>query len=244
MRQSPMNPTVARLTFHGLLGRRRGVLLFLLPALLIALAATIRLLVPDLPVEVTAALLGQLGMGVIVPLLGLVAGTGAIGPEIDDGSVVHLLSKPVPRGSVVVSKLAVAVATAALLSGAAMLTAGLIMSGTAEGLAVGYALSAVIASLAYAAVFLMLAVISRQAVVLGLLYALLWEGLVGSLVSGARTLSIQQWGTSIGAAVAGGDALGGGVRLAVAVPMLIVATVAATALASSRLRSLSISGED
>lgn len=239
-----MNATVARLTFHGLLGRRRGVLLFLLPGLLIVLAATIRLLVPDLPTEVTVGLLGQLGMGVIVPLLGLIAGTGAIGPEIDDGSIVHLLSKPVPRGSIVVSKLAVAVATAALLSGAAMLAAGLLMSGTAEGLAAGYALSAVVASLAYAAVFLLLAVVSRQAVVLGLLYALLWEGLVGSLVSGARTLSIQQWGISIGSSVAGGDALGGDVRLAVAIPMLVVASVAATVLAASRLRSLSLSGED
>jgi ABC-2 type transport system permease protein len=208
------------------------------------LAATIRLLVPDLPTEVTVGLLGQLGMGVIVPLLGLIAGTGAIGPEIDDGSIVHLLSKPVPRGGIVVSKLAVAATTAALLSGAAMLVAGLIMSGTAEGLAVGYAAGAVTASLGYAAVFLLLAVISRQAVVLGLLYALLWEGLVGGFVSGARTLSIQQWGTSIGSAIAGGDALRTDVRLAVAVPLLVVATAAATALASSRLRSLSISGED
>src|SRR5262245_37686201 len=226
-----MNATVARLTFHGLLGRRRGVLLFLLPGLLIVLAATIRLLVPDLPTEVTVGLLGQLGMGVIVPLLGLIAGTGAIGPEIDDGSIVHLLSKPVPRGSIVVSKLAVAAATAALFSGAAMLAAGLLMSGTAEGLAAGYALSGVVASLAYAAVFLLLAVISRQAVVLGLLYALLWEGLVGSLVAGARTLSIQQWGIAIGSSIAGGDALGGDVRLAVAIPMLVVVSVAATVLA-------------
>jgi hypothetical protein len=51
-------------------------------------------------------------------------------------------------------------------------------------------------------------------------------------------------GTSIGSAIAGGDALRTDVRLAVAVPLLVVATAAATALASSRLRSLSISGED
>lgn len=239
-----MNPTVARLTLHGLLGRGRGVLLFLLPALLVALATVIRLLVPELGTEITAALLGQLGMGLIVPLLGLIAGTGAIGPEIDDGSIVHLLSKPVRRGHVVVSKLAVAVATAALLSAGAMLLAGLIMSGTREGLAAGYAVAALTASLAYGALFLMLAVVSRHAVVIGLLYALIWEGLVGSFAAGARTLSVQQWATSVGSAVAGGGALTAEVSLGVAVAMLTVATVAATAWAANRLRSLSLTGED
>jgi ABC-2 type transport system permease protein len=239
-----MNATVARLTVHGLLGRRRGVLLFLLPALMVALAALIRLLVADLDTGTTAALLAQLGMGVIVPLLGLIAGTGAIGPEIDDGSIVHLLSKPVPRSHVVVSKLAVAAGTAALLSGGAMLLAGLIMSGTQQSLAAGYAVAAVVASLAYGALFLMLAVITRHAVVLGLLYAVIWEGLIGSFAAGARALSVQQWAISIGGQVAGGDALDAQVSLGVAVAMLIVATVAATTWAAHRLRSLALTGED
>lgn len=239
-----MNATVARITALGLLGRRRGVLLFLLPALLVVLAATIRLLVPDLDPGVTAAVLGSLGMGVIVPLLGLIAGTGVIGPEIDDGSILHLLSKPVGRGRVVVSKLVVAVGTAALLSTGAMLAAGLIMSGTRDGIAGGFALAAAAASLAYGAVFLMLAVVSRHAVVIGLLYALTWEGLIGSFAPGARSLSIQQWGVSIGSAVAGRDALGTDVRLAVGVSMLVLVTLGATWWAVQRLRSLSLTGED
>jgi ABC-2 type transport system permease protein len=81
-------------------------------------------------------------------------------------------------------------------------------------------------------------------VIIGLLYALIWEGAIGSFVAGARTLSVQQWATSIGSAVAGGDPLGAEVRLAVAIPMLVVTTVAATALAIQRLRSLSLTGED
>jgi ABC-2 type transport system permease protein len=239
-----MNATVARLTILGLLGRRRGVLLFVLPGLLVALAATIRLLVSDLSTDMTADMLGSLGMGVIVPLLGLIAGTGAIGPEIDDGSIVHLLSKPVPRSRVVISKLVVAVGTAALLSTAGMLLAGLIMSGTEGGVAAGYAVAAAAASLAYGAVFLMLGVISSHAVVIGLLYTLTWEGIVGTFTPGARSLSIQQWGISIGSAVAGRDALSTDVRLALGITMLTVVTLAATAWAVHRLRSLSLTGED
>ncbi len=35
--------------------------------------------------------------------------------------------------------------------------------------------------------------LSRNAVVIGLLYALIWESLVGTFVPGAQTLSVQQW---------------------------------------------------
>ena len=44
-----------------------------------------------------------------MPLLSLIAGTGSIGPEIDDGSIVYLLAKPLNRYSIVVTKLAVAI---------------------------------------------------------------------------------------------------------------------------------------
>ena len=45
----------------------------------------------------------------MVPLIALIAGTGALGPEIDDGSIVYLLAKPLPRREIVFTKLAVAV---------------------------------------------------------------------------------------------------------------------------------------
>ena len=43
----------------------------------------------------------RFALGTLVPLLGLIAGTGAIGPEIDDGSIVYLLAKPVLRRHIV-----------------------------------------------------------------------------------------------------------------------------------------------
>ena len=38
------DPTVARLTYRALLGRRRALILFVLPALLLVIAAAVRLL--------------------------------------------------------------------------------------------------------------------------------------------------------------------------------------------------------
>ena len=114
------------------------------------------------------------------------------------------------------------------------------MSGLDEDLAVGYTIGAVVAGIAYAAVFLLLAVVSRHAVVIGLIYALVWESLVGSFVPGAQTLSIQQWALSITDRIVDHDAVEASVRLAVAVPLVVAVTVGATWLAVDRLRSLTL----
>jgi ABC-2 type transport system permease protein len=138
-------------------------------------------------------LLGSFALGTLVPLLGLLAGTGAIGPEIDDGSIVYLLSKPLSRHTIVLSKLLVATTVVTVLGALPTLVAGLVLSGTDDRLAVGFAVGALAAGVGYCALFLLLAVLTRNAVVVGLLYALIWEGLVGGLVPGAQSLSIRQW---------------------------------------------------
>ena len=43
-----------------------------------------------------------------VPLVALLATTGLLAPEIDDGSVAYLLAKPISRHTIVLSKLLVA----------------------------------------------------------------------------------------------------------------------------------------
>ena len=106
--------TVARLTAGSLLGRRRALLLLALPAVLLVLAGAARALAGQ-DAQLSAFVLGSFALGTVVPLLGLLAGTGAIGPEIDDGSIVYLLSKPLSRQVMVVSKLLVAVAVVLVL---------------------------------------------------------------------------------------------------------------------------------
>ena len=90
-------------------------------------------------------ILGVLGLATVIPLLGLIAGTGAIGGEIDDGSIVYLLAKPVSRHSIVVTKLAVAAALVSALGALPVLVAGWILVGSEDNLAVGYALGALVA---------------------------------------------------------------------------------------------------
>ncbi|MDP9431385.1 MAG: hypothetical protein M3P91_01310 [Actinomycetota bacterium] len=79
-----MNTTVMDLTARGLLGRRRALALLALPAVLIVLALLFRIL--GEPDTATVVRIINLGFGTVVPLLGVIVGTGAIGPEIEDGS--------------------------------------------------------------------------------------------------------------------------------------------------------------
>jgi ABC-2 type transport system permease protein len=230
------------LTARMLLGRRRGVLFVLLPALLIALAITLRA-TAGVDDDIAVGFLGNFSIGTVLPLLALLAGTGVIGPEIDDGSIVYLLAKPIPRWHLVVSKLLVAIATTIAFAAVPTYVCGVILTGAAGGTTVGFAVGAAVASAAYSAVFLLLGVISRHAVVFGLAYALIWETLIGGYVPGVKTLSIQQWSLAVTREMVDVEMSSATVRLGVAIPALVITIALATWYASTRLRSLSMSGE-
>lgn len=237
------NHTVARLTYRALVGRRRALVLFALPALLLVVAATVRALT-GADDGTTSSILGGFAVTTMVPLIGVICGTGAIGPEIDDGSIVYLLAKPVNRSVVVLTKLLVAIGVALVLSAVPTLVAGLILNGNSQNLAVAYGLAAAVASVAYAAIFLLLGILTRHAVVAGLVYALVWETLIGNLVPGARTLSVQQWSLALAQRAADGDVISSDVGLPMASVLLVSVTVLATWFAGRRLRTLTLAGEE
>ncbi|WP_327296527.1 MULTISPECIES: ABC transporter permease [unclassified Streptomyces] len=237
------NPTVARLTYRALLGRRRAAILFVLPALLIVIAAAVRTF-SGADDQVAADVLGGFAMATMVPLIGVIAGTGAIGPEIDDGSIVYLLAKPVKRPTIIFTKLIVAIAVTMAFSAIPTLIAGLILNGNGQQIAIAYTVAALVASIAYASVFLLLGTVTRHAVVAGLVYALVWEGLFGNLVPGARTLSIQQWALALAEKIGAPGAVSSDVGLPLAVVLLAGVTVLATWYAGQKLRRLTLAGEE
>ncbi|MFD8866192.1 ABC transporter permease [Streptomyces sp. NPDC059590] len=237
------HPTVARLTYRALLGRRRALILFILPALLLAISVAVRALagVDDGTAD---SVLGGFALATMVPLIGVIAGTGAIGPEIDDGSVLYLLSKPVKRPTIISTKFVVATGVTVLFSAVPTLLAGFILNGNGQQLAVAYAVAATVASVAYSAMFLLLGTVTRHAVIVGLVYALVWESLFGSLVPGARTLSVQQWSLALAQKVSDSGPVTSVVGLSTGVVLLLVVTVAAIWFAGRKLRTLTLAGEE
>ena len=74
-----------------------------------------------------------LGIGVVLPLIALIVGTGVLGSEIDDGTVAHILAKPIPRSEIILSKLVVAVVVTAVTVAVPMFVVGLIAGSSQLG---------------------------------------------------------------------------------------------------------------
>jgi ABC-2 type transport system permease protein len=238
-----MNATIAYITFRGMLGRKRALLLFALPGVLLVLALALRITGYN-DLDVSTAVLQRFALGTLLPLLCLIAGTGVIGPEIDDGQIMYILTKPIPRPVVTTTKYAVALVLVFVFAVVPTLVAGLLMTGTTAGLTLAFAIGTFAGGAAYCAVFVALAVASRNAVTIGLLYALVWETLVGNFAPGARTLSIQQWALSVTDALTPASTLTSEVGLGMAAVLLVVVTVLGVTLAAVRLRTLPVAGTE
>jgi ABC-2 type transport system permease protein len=232
--------TVAYITARGLFGRRRVLLLLPLPALLVGLALICRAYDVRPDQWGTPVIVG-LGLAVVLPVIALIVGTGVLGSEVDDGTIVHILTKPLPRRDIILAKLGIAVGVTAVTTAVPLYIAGVLADSTKLGLAL--AAAAAIGACAYSALFLLLSLLTRRPVLLGLVYILVWEGLLGRFVSGTRVLSIEQYVITIADKIAPTDLLAGKVSLPVAIVMSVIVSVGCTIAAIDRLRSFSVAGE-
>jgi ABC-2 type transport system permease protein len=238
-----MNATIAMITFRAMLGRRRALLLLGLPLVMLVLAVVLRATGND-DLDVSTDVLQKVALAALLPLLALIAGTGVIGPEIDDGQIMYVLTKPIPRQVVVLTKLAVAIVLVTAFAVVPTLLAGFVLTGTTAGLTPAFTIGVLVGGVAYSAVFVALAVMSRNAVTIGLLYALVWESLLGSFAPGAKQASIQQWAMSVTDKLTSASPVESTVSLPVAVTLLVAVTVVGTFLAAYRLRSLTVASAE
>ncbi|MBF9134946.1 ABC transporter permease [Plantactinospora sp. S1510] len=232
--------TISWITARGLFGRRRFLLLFPLPMLLVLLAAMSRAAGVD-PGQWGSPIIYGLGLGVVLPVIALIVGTAVLGSEIDDGTLVHVLTKPLPRWQIVLPKLGVATLVTALTAAIPLYVAGVLANSIRFGL--GLAAATAVGALVYSALFLALSLVTRRPVLLGLVYVLIWEGLLGNVVSGTTVLSIQHYVMTVADTIAPTTLLEGRVSLPVAIVMSGVFTIGFTVLAIDRLRSFSVAGE-
>lgn len=201
-----MIATIAAVTVRSLLGRRRSLLIGLLALLPIVVAILVRVsgrVGPGLD-EIGALVLDRLVITTLLPLVALVFGTTAIGAEIDDGTALYLLVKPIARWRIVAAKLLVATGLTAALTAPTAFVAGAILLADGPGLAVplGAAVGTAAGAVAYATIFLALSLVTSRALPVGLVYILVWEGILAGLFEGTRVLSVRQYALGIAAAVA------------------------------------------
>jgi len=233
---------VTSITLRAAMGRRRALLFAIPPLILLVVTVLLKLAHPE-RASWPSDVLGIFGFTVVLPLTALIIGTSVLGAEIDDGSVIHLLSTPVSRPVVIASKYAVATALTIVFVAVPELVAGLIATGGATRLALGLFAGALAGSVMYNAIFVMLSVVTTRAIAVGLVYVLIWEALLGNLVSGARLLSVGQYSLGMANSIARDPALNARLGLTTAVIMGVIVTAGALVVAAQRLASFSIKGE-
>ena len=196
---------VVGVTLRGLVGRRRMLLMLLLTALPVLVGLLIRARGgrADAP-----EILDTLVIRTVLPLIALIVGTAAIGGEIEDGTLVYLLTKPLRRWRLALAKVAVAAGLTVALVIPPMLLTGVLVSGLgseAVGTTLGFGVAATLGGIAYAVVFTCLGTVTGRALVVGLAYTLLWEGVLAGLLEGTKFLSIRQATLGLAAAWTGED---------------------------------------
>ena len=233
---------VAAITLRATMGRKRAFIFAISPLVLVLVTAALKLSHPE-RASWPADILGVFGLTVVLPLTALIIGTSVLGAEIDDGSIVHLLATPVSRAVVIGAKYAVAVVLTMIFAAVPELVAGLIATGGATKLALGVFAGALAGSVMYNAIFVMLSAVTTRAIAWGLLYVLIWEGVLGNLVAGARLLSVGQYSLGIANSIAHDPGLNAALGLPTAVILGALVTAAALAVAVRRLASFSLRGE-
>lgn len=235
---------LAELTLRALAGRRRLVLMILLAALPAIVAVILRLAGgrADAP-EIIDALV----IRTVLPLVALVIGTAAIGSEIDDGTAVFLLVKPIPRWLTALVKIGVAAGLTMLLVVPPVLLTGPLVAGfdiDNLGTTVGYAVATMAGAVAYVAGFAALGAITSRALLVGLGYVLLWEGALAGILEGTRYFSVRQATLGLAAGLTG-EAHGADVlEPAVSVVILAVVTVVGFLLTARALQRFQVRAGD
>ena len=176
--------------------------------------------------ELVATLVAALVLTLYAPLISLVQAAAVVGDLRDDGTLVYLWLRPVPRWRLALAAaFAVGVRSAPLAVLAAVVLA-LAAGGSADVVvASGYA--ALLACVGYAGLFSFLGLAVRRALVWGLVYVLVWEGVVGTFGALPARLAVSSYSTSVLAHLGGTPVPTQGVGLAWAwAGPLVIALVA------------------
>jgi ABC-2 type transport system permease protein len=204
-----MNTTVLWLTWRQLFARRRIWLALAFSLAPLVLALFYKVVGDDTDagrLNFLTTLNREIVIGTLLPLAAAVFGTTAFGGEVDDGTLIYLLVKPVARWQIVVSKYVVAVlSTFAVMIPATFLPWLLLRdSASGPGFVVGFLAGAAAGAAVYNALFLLLGLWSRRALVVALIYVIAFEAVISRTLAGVKSLSVREFAVAIAQAASSG----------------------------------------
>lgn len=236
--------TVMWLTFRQLFVRRRliaAALFSLVPFVIALIFRSGHDRTPQETLRFALILYREIAVGTLLPLAAVVFGTAAFGGEFEEGTIVYLLVKPVARWRVVASKYLVAAIATTLVMLPAVALPWLLLGDAAvpSKVPLSYAAGIGAGALLYCALFVVMGISSKRALVLGLLYIVALEFVMSRQVAGVRSLSIREFVlTIVGKLGEGQPGLGpGNVTMDTVWTMGAVILAGSIALAIHRLRT-------
>jgi ABC-2 type transport system permease protein len=231
-------------TLRGLLDRRRTWVMVLLAALPVGVALLLR--IADARVG-AAGILDALMVRTVMPLVAMVFGTAALGSELEDGTAVYLMVKPIARWRIALAKIAVGAGLSVALVVPATVATGLLIGGlkaASVSATLGYGVGVALGACAYAAAFVALSAFTSRALIIGLVYTLVWEGVLAGLLEGTRSLSVAQATVGIANGFAPRSTLPAPLDTITSATILAVVLCGAFLLASWRLARFEVRGGD
>jgi ABC-2 type transport system permease protein len=222
----------------GLLWRNhvtRGRLAAVGGAGLVVVLLAVAILAGDGGASAARDLVATAGIGLLVPVGSVVFATSVLGDPAEDGTLAYYLNTPQPRWRIM---LAAYVATAVVVVPVTVLplVAALGMHGVSSRTIVAVTVAAGLGALAYSALFLALGTRFRHALLFGLLYTTIWEGVVAGFGTGLARLSVRQYVESLQDGLRGDPITDVGVAGPVAAGMLVVIVLAGTGVTTWFLR--------
>ncbi len=131
------------------------------------------------------------GLTIFVPLVALVISTASLGSLVEDKTLVYFWLRPLGRWQISAASL---LAGFAVLIPLILIPMGILgfVTGDADALQ-GILAGSLVGLIAYTSVFTMLGLFTQRALAWGLLYVLLWEGLVAGFSRSAGWLAIRTY---------------------------------------------------
>jgi ABC-2 type transport system permease protein len=189
---------VYRLTLRQLSGRWRLIVMTVLASMPV-IVAVLMLRSSSAPSvwEFEQAILSAMLAGSIAPLVVLAISAAAFSNEVEDRTLANLTLAPIPRWKIAVPKLLATITIAApFIAVSAFLTAHVAFLGDTQA-TIAITTSSVVGVVLYASAFVWLGLVTTQAIGVGLLYIVLWEGFFSGFVSGVRLLSIRHYAIAL-----------------------------------------------
>jgi ABC-2 type transport system permease protein len=239
-----MTGFIFALTLRQLLTRRSTLLLLGLAMLPVLVAMVYRLSsTGEDPERFMVRVVGVwLVLTTVLPLTAVLFGTSVLGDELEDGTAVYLLTKPIPRWQILLPKVAAAwLMTSAFGITSVLVAAALTGAGESQTIA-GIAAALALGALAYCTLFAMLSLVTTHALIAGLVFVFIWEGAMGGIFEGVRYLSIRQHALGLAEWLGGFptsyyDAYVGG---STALILIVIAASVSFAVANRRLQRAEI----